>query len=295
MQLCDLKMPEVNNCPCCGLENLVVALRTHDQHENIVTILHCTNCCALVPDYPQTHSEMISHQAEFHANYWSDSTREEVAREARKMSQTVYFYKRYLDYFDPGTEVLDLAGGRGLLTKALLDNGYSARGCDASRELVQIGRNYLDLPDHIYTNEDISGFIERYKSSIKQPVGAIFLWHVIEHLEDPIGILDSLKSLLKPDGVIIAQGPLLDKNYIFPEHRFLHSESNIGWISKKLDMKLLFLDSHSEERFASFVLANPGHPCSGLDIFCVSDIHDAIGSLFSTLSNALHLTRMPAN
>jgi SAM-dependent methyltransferase len=207
------------------------------------------------------------------------------------MGNTIAFYKEYLDYFGTQVEVLDLGGGRGLLTKALLDSGYKARGCDASSELVHIGHSYLDIPEDIYTNEDIASFVDSNKFRLEQQVGVIFLWHVIEHLDQPITLLKSLKPLLRPDGVIIAQGPLLDKSYIFPEHRFLHSESNIGWISQALDMKLLFLDSHSEERFASFVLANPDNPHRGLDVFSVSDVHDAIGSLFSNLSNALHSTR----
>lgn len=285
-------MPEVNNCPCCGLTGLVVALRTQDQQDKVVTIFHCSNCCALVPDYAPGQGGIISHQADFHANYWSNSTKTDVIRESLAMNNTVNFYKNYLDYFGIESPVLDLGGGRGLLTKALLDCGYEAMGCDASAELVQIGRSHLDLPDHVYVNQDIASFVESYRPSLAHQVGAIFLWHVIEHLEDPIALLESLKALMKPDGIIIAQGPLLDKNYIFPEHRFLHSESNIGWIANQLGMKLLFLDSHSEERFVSFVLSNPDHPSSGLDIFCVSDVHDAIGSLFSNLSNALHLTKM---
>lgn len=284
-------MAEVNSCPCCGLADLVVALRTLDQQDNVVTIFHCTNCCALVPDYPETPNEITTHQADFHANYWSYSTKDGVIRESNAMIQTVDFYKDYLDYFGPKSEILDLGGGRGLLTKALLNSGYRARGCDASAELVRIGRVHLDIPESLYTKEDILSFSKRYESTLGNQVGAIFLWHVIEHLENPLTVLKSLKDLLRPDGVIIAQGPLLDKNYIFPEHRFLHSESNIGWIAKELDMKLLFLDSHSEERFASFVLSNPDHPSSGLDIFSVSNVHDAIGSLFSTLSNALHGTK----
>lgn len=284
-------MAEVNNCPCCGLANLIVALRTLDQQDNVVTIFHCTNCCALVPYYPDKPNEIITHQADFHANYWSSSTKEDVILESNAMIHTVDFYKDYLDYFGPESEILDLGGGRGLLTKALLERGYRARGCDASAELVRIGRTYLDIPDHLYTTEDILSFSKHYKSTPGHPAGAIFLWHVIEHLEDPLNVLRSLKDLLRSDGIIIAQGPLLDKNYIFPEHRFLHSESNIGWLAKELDMKLIFLDSYSEERFASFVLSKLDHPSNGLEIFNVSDVHDAMGSLFGTLSNALHLTK----
>ena len=287
----DFRMPQINNCPCCSLDRLVIALRTQDRQGNLVTIFHCTNCCALAPYYKEQPDDIVSHQADFHADYWSDSTRNEVITGSKAMNHTVEFYRKYLDYFGSESEILDLGGGRGLLTKALLNNGYRARGCDASAELVRIGRYYLDIPRQLYTKEDITNFVKRHKSTLNQQVGVIFLWHVIEHLENPLTILKSLRGLLRPDGIVIAQGPLLDKSYIFPEHRFLHSESNIGWLAKALDMKLLFLDSCSEERFVSFVLSNQEHPGNELNILGASDVHDAIGSLFSTLSNALHFTK----
>ena len=49
-----------------------------------------------------------------------------------------------------------------------------------------------------------------YSSAEKElegKVDIITMWHVIEHLEDPIGLLKKLKGLLKPNGKIIIETP----------------------------------------------------------------------------------------
>ncbi len=280
----------VTACPCCGNANLLPMLRAPDRQAAACTILHCATCCALVPDYPPDASiDVLSHQRLYHERYWSEESPEVTLREAEQVKRIVTFHQRKLDTFPKGTPMLDLGGGRGLLTNALLDAGYNAFGCEPSAGLVHRARTVLALPEDRYAHSDIASFVDQ-RSKNSEKAGAIFLWHVIEHLLNPLDQLKSIATLLRNDGIIIAQGPLLDPSYVFPEHRFLHCESNITWLAHELGMKVILLDSLSKERFISFALAKPDYPAEALKSVYLPNLIDASGALYFTLSRALELT-----
>jgi len=281
----------MNICPCCQNGELARVIFTIDKFGAPITIYHCRTCCAFAPHYPDKPGNAVRHQADFHALYWADVPKQRVIDESRRMGLTIDFYQDYLSLYEPLTPILDLGGGRGLLTKALLDREYNAHGCDPSGDLVDCAHHILNIPRHHYYHGDIASFIDDRRDEFKGRVGAIFLWHVIEHLEFPIDILRSLKPLLRPDGIIVAQGPMLERDYIFPEHYFLHSESNISWIARELDMKLLFMDAFSPERFISFVFGSVDHPQSGINTTRQPETEAAMGELFHTFSRALGLLK----
>lgn len=67
---------------------------------------------------------------------------------------------------DQGSSVLDLGCGNGALTKTLHDKGYSAKGLDASRELLDIARkNYPSLE---FIQADATDF------TLSEPVDVVF-------------------------------------------------------------------------------------------------------------------------
>jgi len=281
----------MNNCPCCKNQDLISVIFTVDKYGNPITIYHCQTCCAFVPHYPDKPSNIVRHQADFHAVYWANVPKQQVINESLRMRFTIDFYEKYLSLYEPLTPILDLGGGRGLLTKALLDREYNAYGCDPSSDLVDCARGILNIPYSHYSHSDIASFIDDRRDEFDGKVGAIFLWHVIEHLEFPIDTLRALKPLLRPDGIIVAQGPMLDRDYIFPEHYFLHSESNISWMARELGMKILFLDALSPERFISFVFGSVDHCQTAINAIYQPETEAALGALFHTFSRALALMR----
>lgn len=100
-----------------------------------------------------------------------------------------------------------------------------------------------------------NGDIENFKS--KKRYDTIFLFHVIEHVKDPIALIKKCKSLLKKDGVIVIETPNLDSfdrvifgknwfNYSVPYHTHLFSIKSFRKISKHLNLSL---DSFSFAKF----------------------------------------------
>ncbi|HEX3851866.1 MAG TPA: class I SAM-dependent methyltransferase, partial [Polyangiaceae bacterium] len=95
----------------------------------------------------------------------------------------------------PGSRVLDFGSGDGNFLRRTAREGWVSFGLEASF-----------LPDN-----NAPGGYEVYTSleAVKQrgPFDAITLWHVLEHLPDPVATLRELEGMLTPKGVIVIGVP----------------------------------------------------------------------------------------
>ena len=96
-----------------------------------------------------------------------------------------------------------------------------------------------------------------------------------------------MREYLAPDGVLLCQGPLLDPQYVYREHLYLHSESNIRWLAESVGMKPLHMNSLDPVRFVSFTFALPTHPDPPISIVRLTDPLMAAGAVYNTLSTVL--------
>jgi SAM-dependent methyltransferase len=86
-----------------------------------------------------------------------------------------------------GARVLDVGAGRGRLVAELGRSGFDARGIDPAG----------------------SGPVERraLEEHADRELDAVVLWHVIEHLEDPLGALRRVHGWLRPGGMLLVGVP----------------------------------------------------------------------------------------
>lgn len=96
----------------------------------------------------------------------------------------------------PGSRVLDAGAGTGKLVEALGAAGFDARGIDPSARSVALAES----AGRPVSRESI----EEHEDS---GLGGVALWHVLEHVDDPVEALSRAAGWLRPDGTAIVAVP----------------------------------------------------------------------------------------
>lgn len=246
-----------SRCACCGGGLIQLLDGTHpDKDGKRVRLTRCEECSAIAGVYTPA-EDPLGAQIRHHEALWAAETEESLLQARDDMDRMIDFHRRHLP--DPSSEhcLLDIGSGRGNLLAALRRRGYSALGCEPSLAMAQRARATYQLGNSVLANCTADLFLRRVRRKAIT-VDAVFLWHVLEHLPEPMSLLRRLKRLLRPGGALICQGPMLSEGNLFPEHRFLHTEPNIRWMAAQAGFELGFIDCRpSVLNFASFVLKLP--------------------------------------
>jgi cyclopropane fatty-acyl-phospholipid synthase-like methyltransferase len=134
-------------------------------------------------------------------------------------------------------DILDFGCGTG---------GFLLRAKQAARQVYglelekRLRRHFLDNNIEVY----------QYITDFDKSVDFIFLFHVLEHLKNPIDILNTLKKKLKPNGRFVIEVPNADdalltlyKNEAFSHftywspHLYLYNFTTLQMLAKKAGLK----------------------------------------------------------
>jgi len=110
---------------------------------------------------------------------------------------------QYLKNFPIKKDLLDLGCGEGFFSAALYKLGWEVNCCDFSS--FGIKKNNPQLLDFLIKG-DIYKSIENL-SSEKRKFGLLNLQNVLEHVLDPMGLLNSLKFLMDKDSILRIRVP----------------------------------------------------------------------------------------
>jgi SAM-dependent methyltransferase len=123
----------------------------------------------------------------------------------RRMSVNYGLHKRcrlVLAYRARG-RLLDVGCGSGQFLDAMRRQpGWSVVGVDTSPTAVSTAREMLGL--EVYLSDLNNAPLSPASFDV------VTMWDVLEHLHDPVGALSKIKTLLKPDGVLLVRTPSLD-------------------------------------------------------------------------------------
>ena len=215
-------------CRFCGSPDLCLTFVYPDRDGSATEIHLCRQCQALVPRYsldmrPQAVLEL---QTRFHEQWWPTLSQEEARELSAGSDGIVSFYHSRLKP-EHGL-VLEIGAGRGALVDALRRAGYEALGCEPAEGLVSQARRVYRLERDVLYCLEADRFLQIVAASGRK-VQAVFLWHVLEHLHQPLTLLRQIHQVLDDQGLIIAQVPLVEKQYIYPAHLFFLTEPAVKY------------------------------------------------------------------
>jgi 2-polyprenyl-3-methyl-5-hydroxy-6-metoxy-1,4-benzoquinol methylase len=113
-------------------------------------------------------------------------------------------YERYLAMLDglrgSGTNLLEVGCGAGIFLAHAAKWGWVGYGLDISPQAVQMTRQSCPGATVVCAPLEKSGFSP-------ETFDLIALWDVIEHVDDPEALLNQVRRLLRPGGMVVMETP----------------------------------------------------------------------------------------
>lgn len=118
-----------------------------------------------------------------------------------------YWYRRHLAVYEwvaercAGLDAVDMACGEGYGTAVLASRAARVTGVDANPEAHEHARIKYTRPGVRFVRDLVEGYAE--------PCDAVVFLQTIEHVQDPVAILEHFRSMLRPGGVAYVSTPNL--------------------------------------------------------------------------------------
>lgn len=124
--------------------------------------------------------------------------------------------------------ILDIGCGGGIFSEALAEAGAEVVGIDLSQNSIAIAKQHSEE-----VNKVIDYRVCTAESLAENEVGSfdiVCCFEMLEHVDNPQVVIDSVQKLLKPDGVFFAS--TLNRNLLSWFLGIIMAEQVLGWIPK---------------------------------------------------------------
>ena len=233
-----IKYKIISECPLCKSNNSIL-IAEKDRYAIPLETVACENC-GLVRSYKQLDKESLKI---FYSEYYRKTYEEFTTLDNDLLNER---YKgrakqKIPKYVTEDKVVLDIGCGGGWSLMPFHNNGYKYYGFDFDKDFIEYGkRKGLNLY--------LGGVEEAIKMGIK--CDYLKLSDVLEHVNDPINFLASLKPVLNENAIVNIYVPSLDlllwgyANYgllqtLQNAHNFLFDEFTLKAISTAAEFKVI--------------------------------------------------------
>jgi 2-polyprenyl-3-methyl-5-hydroxy-6-metoxy-1,4-benzoquinol methylase len=197
-------MEKLHACPFCNSNEgrrPYLSATDHLLSGKLFHVEQCVTCGGLFTN-PRPNELNIS-------EYYLSEDYISHAKSARSFTERIYMGVRsYMmslkirfiaEYLSEKAQILDMGCGAGDFVLALRKKGFQAIGYEPNPKARQIAE--------IKGIEVLPGE-QALLNMPGQKMDAITLWHVLEHLHEPITMLEQCKRLLKPGGMLVVATPM---------------------------------------------------------------------------------------
>lgn len=192
-------------CPACDHPYSSILLEGSDRlYATTTRVFQVVECqaCRLIRLFPWPSAQDL--RTYYPDDYWFVPEQDAVSRLEEFYRRTVLrdhvrFVSRAVDGAKLDGPVLDVGCGGGLFLRMIAERGRKVVGLDFALGAANAAWNTNHVPA-------VCGALTQAPFA-PESFAAVTMFHVIEHLYDPVAYLDAAAQLLKPDGRLIVQVP----------------------------------------------------------------------------------------
>lgn len=226
-------IPEL--CIICGTSPITIKLNNLD-------FWKCQGCGLM---WRQSFDIPISHYEDKEGGFSKD--KEKLQR--RNIRDRIRTIGRYVNL----NNTCDIGGSKGYFVEGLIESGYKeVYGIDPNKTQVEAAK-LRGTPMVVGSTEDI------YKIFPEKKTENVSLFHVIEHLPDPVKTITEIYDALPINGHLIVETPDFNSysfqklNYqhklVYEEHLFYFNQNNLPQFLEKIGFSIIYTGKRDFDQY----------------------------------------------
>lgn len=197
---CDLKNAGDSPCGYCGVDDSELLYRTSSTTGRQYTLRTCRRCDAV---FLAPRPNAVELADAYDSAYYGTESRKFVAPVERLIDMFRSSRARRVAKLLPAKgRVLDIGCGNGGFLSSLSEMGHDSYGIELPGGSAERALQVPNISVHVGTVEDGPYFGEQFD--------AVTMWHVFEHLVEPVKTLEIAAELLGPGGRLHLSLPNID-------------------------------------------------------------------------------------
>lgn len=226
----------VSPCLLCGAEQVSLLSERSRNGGKLRTVI-CMNC-GLVWSDPFPHNPRQFYQDQYRLAY-KQTYQPKAKHIVRAGGVALTRHQKIKSLLAERQQVLDVGAGGGEFAYLLKALGHDVYGIEPNQGYAEYAKAQyaLNLQQGFIQDADFAG----------QQFDLITIWHVLEHTENPLQVLNKLASLLRADGTLIVEVPNIEATCQAPSSTFHEAHLfnfNLASLSKMAEKAGLLVDRH---------------------------------------------------
>jgi len=233
-------------CPACGSHHGMPLAHNDGKTGEPLTVMQCAGCGLGRVDPMPTAEELAAwYSKKYRQDYKASVTPRltHVLRAGRLARDRWRWAQQQLPHLRPKRS-LDVGASSGEFVYLLQSQGVQAMGLEPHEGYSSYARSTLGL-------DMVTGALQdRLAELPRGSYDLVSMFHVLEHLTDPIASLRALGQLLNPEGVLLIEVPNVarlssPKNTFFKAHTLYFSPHSLRDVARAAGLKIVASDFSS--------------------------------------------------
>jgi 2-polyprenyl-3-methyl-5-hydroxy-6-metoxy-1,4-benzoquinol methylase len=162
------------------------------------TLVRCRRCGLVYVD-PRPLAEVADYEEEFFLHEYKDVYGVDYIADRDNITRLAHRRLKAIERYRQGGKLLDVGCAAGFLLAEARRRGWETRGVEVSRFASEYARRELNLDVFL-------GSLHEAKLP-EQEFDVVVLYFVLEHLRDPLALLQEICRILKPGGLLSVAVP----------------------------------------------------------------------------------------